>query len=638
MLNTFILTLYPLHRHVQNTKNLESRVKWTKLQETLAEEFNLIKSIHGELGLCRDHAKQAKRNRSSSSSPVASETPNNTGKRPISKTKPGVAPVSAAKPPVESAATNGRRRMQGGSITSSSTANTSSGSSLQPSTSANSLNTQSKRTTAAKPSGRTSTTATAASNVQATSNLAAASRTRRATSVSSLASNNSNAEPTGRSVGAFGSTVSSRANATVNRAGVTAAAPKKVGAKRVGTNISTNSAPKLQPTTSGRRLVKPSSSENNAHAGEDDYLGPLDDAMAKHAARNGSSSHDPEASSYDNDGGNGDYDGEDDGEGAMEEPPRRFVPANDADRELAEMIERDILDKNPNVHWSDIAGLTEAKRLLEEAVVLPRLMPEYFRGIRRPWKGVLMFGPPGTGKTLLAKAVATECGTTFFNVTATTLGSKWRGESEKLVKVLFEMARFYAPSTIFIDEIDSMASKRASEGEHEASRRVKSEMLIQMDGVGVTAANAEAEEDVPKQVMVLGATNFPWHLDDAIIRRLEKRVYIPLPDQHACREILRINLKEVHVDPSVDMEILAAKFEGYSGADITNVCRDASLMGMRRRIGGLTTEQIRSLTKEEMDIPVSQTDFDQALSKINSSGNKDEIVKYDKWMAEFGAN
>lgn len=340
----------------------------------------------------------------------------------------------------------------------------------------------------------------------------------------------------------------------------------------------------------------------------------------------------------------------------QEEEPRKFVPSNDCDRELAEMIERDILDKNPSVHWSDIAGLGEAKRLLEEAVVLPRLMPEFFRGIRRPWRGVLMFGPPGTGKTLLAKAVATECGTTFFNVTATTLGSKWRGESEKLVKLLFEMARFYAPSTIFIDEIDSLASKRASEGEHEASRRVKSEILIQMDGVGANAANSSSngnsnsnggsngsnggssEDEGPKQVMVLGATNFPWHLDDAIIRRLEKRVYIPLPDQDACRELLRINLKEVRVDPSVDMESLAAKLEGYSGADITNVCRDASLMGMRRRIGGLTTEQIRSLNKEEMDIPVTQTDFDQALSKINSSGNKEEIVKYDKWMAEFGAN
>jgi katanin p60 ATPase-containing subunit A1 len=387
------------------------------------------------------------------------------------------------------------------------------------------------------------------------------------------------------------------------------------------------SVPKSSLTyVSAKRTAKASGA---THGPQDDenYIAPLDAAVSRHQQ-------------HQEEGGASEYvseeEGEDFGGDEMEEEPKKFVPQNDADRELAEMIERDILDKNPSVHWSDIAGLSEAKRLLEEAVVLPRLMPEFFRGIRRPWRGVLMFGPPGTGKTLLAKAVATECGTTFFNVTATTLGSKWRGESEKLVKLLFEMARFYAPSTIFIDEIDSMASKRASEGEHEASRRVKSEMLIQMDGVGATAASAADEE--PKQVMVLGATNFPWQLDDAIIRRLEKRIYIPLPDKEACREILRINLKEVRVDPSVDMEALAAKLEGYSGADLTNVCRDASLMGMRRRIGGLTTEQIRSLDKEEMDIPVSQVDFDQAISKINSSGNRDEIAKYDKWMAEFGAN
>ncbi|KAA3457182.1 katanin p60 ATPase-containing subunit A1 [Gossypium australe] len=215
------------------------------------------------------------------------------------------------------------------------------------------------------------------------------------------------------------------------------------------------------------------------------------------------------------------------------------------DPDLAAMLERDVLETTPGVRWDDVAGLTEAKRLLEEAVVLPLWMPEYFQGIRRPWKGVLMFGPPGTGKTLLAKAVATECGTTFFNVSSATLASKWRGESERMVRCLFDLARAYAPSTIFIDEIDSLCNARGASGEHESSRRVKSELLVQVDGVNNTGTN---EDGSRKIVMVLAATNFPWDIDEALRRRLEKRIYIPLPNFESRKELIRINLKTVEVN------------------------------------------------------------------------------------------
>ncbi len=233
---------------------------------------------------------------------------------------------------------------------------------------------------------------------------------------------------------------------------------------------------------------------------------------------------------------------------------------------------------------------------------------------------------------ITSQAVATECRTTFFNITATSLASKYRGESEKLVRILFEMARFYAPSTIFIDEIDSLASKRGGEAEHEASRRLKSELLIQMDGV---AASSEGARE--KQVIVLGATNFPWQLDDALLRRLEKRIYIPLPGVAGRAKMFELNLKSVGVSPDLSMTELSNRTEGYSGADISMICRDASLMSMRRVIAGLKPEEIKSLSKADMDQPVTMADFEEVLRRVKPSVNKADIKKHEQWMAELGS-
>jgi vacuolar protein-sorting-associated protein 4 len=188
-----------------------------------------------------------------------------------------------------------------------------------------------------------------------------------------------------------------------------------------------------------------------------------------------------------------------------------------------------IVTETPNVSWDDVSGLEGAKEALKEAVVLPIRFPQLFDETRKPWRGILLFGPPGTGKSYLAKACATECEGTFFSVSSSDLVSKWMGESEKLIKQLFSMAREKKPSIIFIDEVDSLCGSR-SEGENDSSRRIKTEFLVQMQG---TATNNDG-------VLVLGATNVPWELDNAIRRRFQKRIYISLPDANARAGIFKI--------------------------------------------------------------------------------------------------
>ena len=300
--------------------------------------------------------------------------------------------------------------------------------------------------------------------------------------------------------------------------------------------------------------------------------------------------------------------------------------------DLAEVIRRDIHWGNPNVPWESVAGLDDAKRLLKEAVVMPVRYPDLFRGLLSPWRGVLLYGPPGTGKTMLAKAVATECDTTFFNVSSSTVVSKWRGDSEKLVRVLFELANFHAPSTVFIDEIDALMSARGGGGggggEHEASRRMKTELLIQMDGL--------ASPDTANGVFVLCATNLPWELDLAMLRRLEKRVLVGLPNEDA-RAAMTTNLLGPHKrDAAVSLGWVAKETEGYSGSDVATLCKEMAMRPLRRLMERLEGEGRRAPRAAPPSVGSITEEDARAAMEVTKPSAVLHLSRYEDWCAQFG--
>ncbi len=289
--------------------------------------------------------------------------------------------------------------------------------------------------------------------------------------------------------------------------------------------------------------------------------------------------------------------------------------------ELEEAIDEIIIVEKPNVKMSNVAGLEEAKRALREAIILPMKRPDLFTGARNPWRGILLFGPPGTGKTLLARAVATEVDATFFNVSASSIISKWLGESEKLVTQLFESAQEKQPSLIFIDEIDSIASTRG--GEHDAMRRVKTTLMTQMSGV------TSKKED---RVVVIGATNLPWEIDPAFRSRFEKRIYINLPDLPARSKIFEIHSKGIEIEDTVDFQLIGEMSDGYSGRDIQLICREAVMMPVRELdiSGALDDPDIKARA-------VTVQDYMLAFEKIKPSVAPEELLRYRDWAEEFGS-
>lgn len=311
-----------------------------------------------------------------------------------------------------------------------------------------------------------------------------------------------------------------------------------------------------------------------------------------------------------------------------------------------------IVVEKPNIKWSDVAGLHNAKNMLKEAVILPIKFPQLFTGNRKPWKGILLYGPPGTGKSFLAKAVATEAdNSTFFSVSSSDLVSKYLGESEKLVRTLFESARKNSPSIIFIDEIDSLCGNR-SDGENDSTRRIKTEFLVQMQGVGKTNDN----------VLVLGATNTPWQLDPAIRRRFEKRIYIPLPDVEAREALFRLLIgKTPNSLQEDDFATLAEMTEGFSGSDIDSVNRDALYEPIRLILQSKFFKKVihddgkeyyepcsvgdkEGKEMDVMELPqekirpgeLTLMDFMRVLPKATCSVSKDDLLRYEKWTEEFG--
>ncbi len=238
------------------------------------------------------------------------------------------------------------------------------------------------------------------------------------------------------------------------------------------------------------------------------------------------------------------------------------------DPHAAKQILNEIIVQGDEVHWADIAGLDVAKNALRETVVYPFLRPDLFMGLREPARGMLLFGPPGTGKTMLARAVATESKSTFFSISASSLTSKYLGESEKLVRALFSLAKVFAPSIIFVDEIDSLLSQRSGSGEHEATRRIKTEFLIQWSDLQRAAAGREVgekdrERGDANRVLVLAATNLPWAIDEAARRRFVRRQYIPLPEAETRGVQLRTLLKQQkHSLSDADIDTLVGMTDG----------------------------------------------------------------------------
>eukprot|EP00051_Salpingoeca_urceolata_P032320 m.15256 g.15256 ORF g.15256 m.15256 type:complete len:423 (-) comp4984_c0_seq2:103-1371(-) len=320
-------------------------------------------------------------------------------------------------------------------------------------------------------------------------------------------------------------------------------------------------------------------------------------------------------------------------------------------RALRAALKDAIVMEKPTVTFNDVAGLDNAKNALIEAVILPQTLPHLFQGKRKPWSAILLYGPPGTGKSYLAKAVAREAaGSTFISVSSSDLVSKWQGQSERLVKELFSIARENSPCIVFIDEVDALCGARG-DSDTDSTRRIKSELLIQMQGVG--------HEN--RGILVLAATNIPWSLDPAFRRRFERRIYIGLPNNLARKIMFKLHMGKTHSTlQKEDYQKLADMSEGFSGSDIKAICKDAIMEPVRKI--ATATHFKRALidgeqkyvpcspgdkdamatswkTLDPSDIaasPVSMMDLYRATSEAKPTVNADDLGQLERWTSDFG--
>lgn len=281
------------------------------------------------------------------------------------------------------------------------------------------------------------------------------------------------------------------------------------------------------------------------------------------------------------------------------------------------------------VKFDDIGALENVKKALQELVILPMRRPELFShgNLLRPCKGILLFGPPGTGKTLLAKALATEAGANFISITGSTLTSKWFGDAEKLTKALFSFAGKLAPVIIFVDEIDSLLGARGGAFEHEATRRMRNEFMAAWDGL---------RSKDSQRILILGATNRPFDLDDAVIRRLPRRIYVDLPDAENRLKILRIFLAQENLSPDFEFEKLASATEGYSGSDLKNLCIAAAYRPVQELLEKEKKESTNGVPQVLRRLNLD--DFIQSKAQVGPSVAYDatSMNELRKWNEQYG--